>query len=144
MANLWNWVWSPLIFSRVKVSWPRNFHDWHYILVEEISTATESPLTTQSQPTVITNNTQFAPQQRRVPTPSRLSSPSPAKRPRTSSLSENFSPKTPNLHGGLNLEMLNYPISQLNDIKSKFFNNRNALKNKSNWMFYLVFKFVIE
>ena len=54
------------------------------------------------------------------------SSPSPAKRSRHDSTSENPTNDTKerNLHAGLNLEMLNYPINHFNDIKSKILSNQ--------------------
>ena len=69
------------------------------------------------------------------------SSPSPAKRSRHDSTSENPTNDTKerNLHAGLNLEMLNYPINHFNDIKSKILSNQlsttssnTALNNQNN------------
>ena len=67
------------------------------------------------------------------------SSPSPAKRSRHDSTSENTNSETNrNLHAGLNLEMLNYPINHFNDIKSKILSNQlstntnTALNNQNN------------
>lgn len=68
------------------------------------------------------------------------SSPSPAKRSRHDSTSENtHSEANRNLHAGLNLEMLNYPINHFNDIKSKILSNQlsttntnTALNNQNN------------
>lgn len=68
------------------------------------------------------------------------SSPSPAKRSRHDSTSENTNSDTNrNLHAGLNLEMLNYPINHFNDIKSKILSNQlsttntnTALNNQNN------------
>jgi len=73
------------------------------------------------------------------------SSPSPAKRSRHDSTSEknnnssSNSETNRNLHAGLNLEMLNYPINHFNDIKSKILSNQlsttntnTALNNQNN------------
>ena len=62
------------------------------------------------------------------------SSPSPAKRSRhdsTSCEATGEASSNRNLHAGLNLEMLNYPINHFNDIKSKILSNHVTHSNLS-------------
>ena len=105
-----------------KILWFQEFSTqrlYPYFLVEEIPSSTSPEMKS-----VIASN--FPPfvnflNNNRLP-----SSPSPAKRSRHDSTSENPTNDTKerNLHAGLNLEMLNYPINHFNDIKSKILSNQ--------------------